>query len=148
MTLPCFKLLLSFFAFKESHDIRPETTRNGVNGMLRIRRVVDGFLFSCHPLTVLIACTSTRRCCVPDVWRVPEFQVECALQSCGVPDNHSKAARHPVSSEHFHVWRRSALPRRFGCIVSAACCTVRGFLYGRALRFLCRPYRCSFRPLV
>ncbi|MFQ9446485.1 MAG: hypothetical protein ACLR4A_03120 [Christensenellales bacterium] len=33
------------------------------------------------------------------------------------------------------VWRRSALPRRFGCIVSAACCTVRGFLCGRALRF-------------
>lgn len=41
-----------------------------------------------------------------------------------------------------------SVARRFGCIVSAACCTVRGFLCGRALRFLCRPYRCFFRPLV
>ena len=73
-----------------------------------IRRVVDDFLFPCHPLTVLIACTSTRRCCVPDVWRVPEFQAESALQSCGVPDNRSKVARHPVSSEHFRVWRYPA----------------------------------------
>ena len=133
LTFPCFKLLLSFFTFKESHDIRPETTRNGVNGVLRIRRVVDDFLFPCHPLTVLIAYTSMRRRCVPDVWRVPEFQAESALQSCEVPDNHSKAARHPVSSERFHVWRYYVTKAYFSVMTKSAPTTAASILLKEVL---------------
>ena len=112
LCLPYREFPLPLLALKKCLDVRPKAAGNGFDHVIGIRRAVDGFLFSRHPITGFRAVSQVDAL---QAWLDPEFPSESAPAEPWLSDIHGEAELPGAALKCLPgFWRPARLPgKRF-----------------------------------